>query len=76
MIFGFFFKYCISTVHLFSNTRIYFFSKRENADIKEIKNEIRSVIRQITASITFLPLLETACKYFSYSACFITQLFY
>ncbi|CAJ0933280.1 unnamed protein product [Ranitomeya imitator] len=30
---------------------------------KVIQEEIRSVIRQITATVTFLPLLETACKY-------------
>ncbi|KAG9345530.1 hypothetical protein JZ751_008674 [Albula glossodonta] len=30
--------------------------------IKAIQEEIRSVIRQITATVTFLPLLETACK--------------
>ncbi|ESO89003.1 hypothetical protein LOTGIDRAFT_182926 [Lottia gigantea] len=32
-------------------------------DEKEIKDGIKSVIRQITASITFLPLLETACAF-------------
>ncbi|MBN3290055.1 MD2L1 protein, partial [Polypterus senegalus] len=31
--------------------------------IKVIQDEIRSVIRQITASVTFLPLLETACAF-------------
>lgn len=30
----------------------------KSADIKEIQNGIRDVIRQITASVTFLPLLE------------------
>ncbi|XP_016113804.1 mitotic spindle assembly checkpoint protein MAD2A-like [Sinocyclocheilus grahami] len=30
--------------------------------IKAIQEEIRSVIRQITATVTFLPLLEIACK--------------
>ncbi|XP_032364653.1 mitotic spindle assembly checkpoint protein MAD2A isoform X1 [Etheostoma spectabile] len=29
--------------------------------IKTIQDEIRSVIRQITATVTFLPLLETPC---------------
>ena len=29
----------------------------------DIKKEISAVIRQITASVTFLPLLESACKY-------------
>uniref|UniRef100_A0A8C9SK86 MAD2 mitotic arrest deficient-like 1 (yeast) n=1 Tax=Scleropages formosus TaxID=113540 RepID=A0A8C9SK86_SCLFO len=31
--------------------------------IKSIQEEIRSVIRQITATVTFLPLLETACAF-------------
>ena len=30
--------------------------------IKTIQDEIRSVIRQITATVTFLPLLESACE--------------
>nr|XP_025041671.1 mitotic spindle assembly checkpoint protein MAD2A [Pelodiscus sinensis] len=30
---------------------------------KAIQEEIRSVIRQITATVTFLPLLETACAF-------------
>lgn len=30
---------------------------------KEINGEIKAVIRQITATVTFLPLIETACKY-------------
>lgn len=30
--------------------------------IKTIQDEIRSVIRQITATVTFLPLLETPCE--------------
>ena len=29
----------------------------------DIKKEISAVIRQITASVTFDPLLESACKY-------------
>ena len=32
--------------------------------IKTIQDEIRSVIRQITATVTFLPLLETTCESF------------
>ena len=28
----------------------------------DVKKEISAVIRQITASVTFLPLLESACK--------------
>lgn len=31
--------------------------------MKVIQQEIRSVIRQITATVTFLPLLETACAF-------------
>ncbi|XP_046366621.1 mitotic spindle assembly checkpoint protein MAD2A-like [Haliotis rufescens] len=37
-------------------------TKKDKSD-KAIKEEIRSVIRQITASVTFLPLLETACAF-------------
>ncbi|BFZ17320.1 hypothetical protein BsWGS_20359 [Bradybaena similaris] len=37
-------------------------TKREASD-KEIKEGIRAVIRQITASVTFLPLLESACSF-------------
>ncbi len=36
--------------------------KKASKDEKEIKQEIMGVIRQITASVTFLPLLETACE--------------
>jgi len=32
-------------------------------DEKQIKNEIRDVIRQITASVTFLPLLDCICSF-------------
>ena len=37
----------------------------ENAvkDEKKIKGEIRDVIRQITASVTFLPLLDCLCSF-------------
>ena len=37
-------------------------SKPREKSAKEINNEISAVIRQITASVTFLPLLEGACK--------------
>lgn len=30
---------------------------------KEIQNEIQAIVRQITASITFLPLLQDACTF-------------
>ena len=29
---------------------------------KEIQNEIRALIRQITATVTFLPLLDEPCE--------------
>lgn len=29
---------------------------------KDIHNEIQGIIRQITASVTFLPMLEDQCK--------------
>ena len=32
-------------------------------DEKQIKQEIRDVIRQITASVTFLPLLDCVCSF-------------
>ncbi|XP_013780640.1 mitotic spindle assembly checkpoint protein MAD2A-like [Limulus polyphemus] len=38
-------------------------SKPKQKDIKEIQNEIKGVIRQITASVTFLPLLEVPCAF-------------
>ena len=31
--------------------------------IKEIHSEIQSIIRQITASVTFLPLLQEPCTF-------------
>ena len=38
-------------------------SDSKNVDHKEIQNRIRDVIRQITASVTFLPLLEGKCAF-------------
>ena len=32
--------------------------------LKDIQQEIRNVLRQITACVTFLPLLDTLCKYY------------
>ncbi|GFQ64806.1 mitotic spindle assembly checkpoint protein MAD2A [Trichonephila clavata] len=32
-------------------------------DIKEIQKEIRNIIRQITASVSFLPLLDNQCSF-------------
>ena len=40
-----------------------FFSKPREKPEKDINKEIGAVIRQITASVTFLPLLDCACKY-------------
>ncbi len=31
--------------------------------LKEIQQEIQAVVRQITASVTFLPLLENPCTF-------------
>lgn len=39
-----------------------FLSAPREKSIKTIQDEIRSVIRQITATVTFLPLLDTPCK--------------
>lgn len=43
---------------------LYIFRKPREKSEKEINKEICSVLRQITASVTFLPLLESACKLF------------
>ena len=40
-----------------------FRKKSVDKDIKTIQKEMREVIRQITASVTFLPLLDTLCKF-------------
>jgi len=37
--------------------------KSKGKSLKEIKNEIRGIIRQITSSVTFLPLLEVPCSF-------------
>jgi len=37
--------------------------KGKGKSLKEIKNEIRGIIRQITSSVTFLPLLEVPCSF-------------
>lgn len=34
-----------------------------NKSPKEIQSEIQAIIRQITASVTFLPLLEEPCSF-------------
>ncbi|CAL1286588.1 unnamed protein product [Larinioides sclopetarius] len=41
----------------------YFRGKPKSKDIKEIQKEIRNIIRQITASVSFLPLLDNACSF-------------
>merc|ERR1719334_1262994 len=38
-------------------------SKKSKKSVKEIRNEIRGIIRQITSSVTFLPLLEVPCSF-------------
>ncbi|KAL7571114.1 hypothetical protein ACA910_014723 [Epithemia clementina (nom. ined.)] len=38
-------------------------SKNKNKSLKEIHNEIQAIIRQITASVTFLPLLQEPCTF-------------
>ncbi|GFV25682.1 mitotic spindle assembly checkpoint protein MAD2A, partial [Trichonephila clavipes] len=35
----------------------------KSKDIKEIQREIRNIIRQITASVSFLPLLDNQCSF-------------
>ncbi|XP_062898303.1 mitotic spindle assembly checkpoint protein MAD2A [Mobula hypostoma] len=39
------------------------YSQAREKSEKAIQDEIRSVIRQITATVTFLPLLDTACSF-------------
>jgi mitotic spindle assembly checkpoint protein MAD2 len=41
---------------------IFIFSRPPKSE-KEIHAEIQAIIRQITASVTFLPILEDACKF-------------
>lgn len=35
--------------------------RTKEKDLGEIQREIQAIIRQITASVTFLPLLEESC---------------
>lgn len=37
--------------------------KSNNKSVKDIHNEIQAIIRQITASVTFLPLLQEPCTF-------------
>ena len=37
-------------------------SRRSRKEEKEISKEIQAIIRQITASVTFLPLLDEPCE--------------
>lgn len=56
---------CPNTLALdvaFSLTSYVFPSTPREKSIKTIQDEIRSVIRQVTATVTFLPLLETPCE--------------
>ena len=39
------------------------YRNKTDKDEKKIKQEIRDVIRQITASVTFLPLLDCKCSF-------------
>ena len=39
------------------------FRNKTDKDEKKIRQEIREVIRQITASVTFLPLLDCICSF-------------
>ena len=39
------------------------FKNKTDKEEKKIKQEIREVIRQITASVTFLPLLDCICSF-------------
>ena len=38
-------------------------SKTKGKSVKEIHNEVQAIIRQITASVTFLPLLDEPCSF-------------
>lgn len=38
-------------------------SSKTSKSIKDIHNEIQAIIRQITASVTFLPLLQEPCTF-------------
>jgi mitotic spindle assembly checkpoint protein MAD2 len=38
-------------------------SSSVSKSVKEVNNEIQAIIRQITASVTFLPLLQEACTF-------------
>ncbi|GAX23590.1 mitotic spindle assembly checkpoint protein MAD2 [Fistulifera solaris] len=38
-------------------------SKKGSKSIKEVHDEIQAIIRQITASVTFLPLLQEPCTF-------------
>lgn len=38
-------------------------SKKGTKSIKEVHDEIQAIIRQITASVTFLPLLQEPCTF-------------
>lgn len=49
-----------------STTLLAYRQAPEKSD-KEITSEIQAIIRQITASVTFLPLLNDACELLTYT---------
>ena len=53
-----------------SNGTAYFFSivvsRTKEKDISLIQREIQAIIRQITASVTFLPLIDEPCIHVSF----------
>ena len=53
-------------------------SSSKQKDEAEVKKEIQSIIRQITASVTFLPMIESPCMchHFSVRDMLRTQLFH
>jgi mitotic spindle assembly checkpoint protein MAD2 len=42
---------------------VFFSSAPKKKSMKDIKNEIQAIIRQITASVTFLPMLDEPCSF-------------
>lgn len=49
--------------HIQSDNEMTTESKPKTKELSDIQNEIKSVIRQIVASVTYLPILETACAF-------------
>ena len=44
-----------------------------NKEMETVKSEIQAVIRQITSTVTFLPLLEAPCKW-KFCTCVISDI--